>query len=72
MSVKMIEFLETRMGSISFSILLGVGIAALFRKACTDNKCIIIQSPDMEELSKFYYKSNGKCFKYTPVTSECA
>lgn len=68
----MLEVLETRMGSIFFSILLGIGIAALFRKACTDNKCIIIQSPDLDELTKFYYKSNGKCYKYTPVSSECA
>ena len=66
-----IKFMESSRGSMVFSILLGLGIAAMFRKACTDNKCVIVQSPDLSELSSYYYKTNDTCYKYTPIESEC-
>jgi hypothetical protein len=66
-----IKFMESPRGSMFFSILLGLGIAAMFRKACTDNKCIIVQTPDVSELNSYYYKTNDTCYKYTPVETEC-
>jgi hypothetical protein len=68
---KLISFLESRKGSIVFSLLLGFGIAALFKKACNDNKCLIIQTPNVSELNTYYYKTNNTCYKYTPVETEC-
>jgi hypothetical protein len=70
-SSKLIKFLESKTGSIAFSILLGFGIAALFKKACDDNKCIIIQSPDVNELNNYFYRTNNVCYKYTPVETKC-
>lgn len=66
-----VEMLQTPFGSILVSVILGLGIAALFRKACDDKKCIVIQSPPVEEVGKYYYKIDQDCFKYTPVASEC-
>lgn len=63
---------ESNAGSIVISIILGLGLAALFRKACTDNKCIVIQGPNTEEIKQNYYKMNGECYKYKPVFTECA
>jgi hypothetical protein len=68
---KLISFLESKKGSIVFSMLVGFGIAALFKKACNDNKCLIIQSPDISELNDYYYRTNNVCYKYTPVEAEC-
>ena len=64
--------LKTPLGSIAFSVILGLGLAALFRKACHDNKCIIVSGPDPEELKQYYYKmSDGDCYKYDRVFGEC-
>ena len=66
-----VEMLQTPFGSILVSVILGLGIAALFRKACDDKKCVVIQGPSMDEVGKFYYKIDQDCYKYTPVASEC-
>ena len=51
---------------------MGLGLAALFRKACTDNKCIVIKGPNVDEIKHTYYKVNDDCYKYEPVFSECS
>jgi hypothetical protein len=63
---------ESKAGSIIISIILGLGLAALFRKACHDNKCIVVKGPPVEEVQKYYYKINEDCYQYKPVFAECA
>jgi hypothetical protein len=63
--------LDTPFGSIAISILLGLGLAALFRSACKDGKCIVVTSPATEETANFVYKVQDECFKYTPVAAPC-
>jgi len=66
-----IKQLDTRAGCIIISVILGLGLAALFRQACKDKQCIVIKGPNIEEVSKYYYKINEDCYKYTPVATEC-
>lgn len=65
------KLFESNAGSIVISIILGIGLAALFRKACNDNNCIVIKGPSKEEIDDYYYKMNGECYKYKAVHSEC-
>ena len=44
-------------GKFIISIILGLGIAALFRKVCNNNKCIVIKAP---KGMKDYYQEKGK------------
>jgi len=69
--VNISKALDTEFGYILISILLGFGLAALFRTACKDGKCMVIASPPVEETSKFYYKVDDDCYKYTPVATKC-
>ena len=66
------KLFESNTGSIVISIILGLGLAALFRKACTDNKCIVVKGPNIDEVQQYYYKMNGECYQYKPVHAECA
>jgi hypothetical protein len=59
------------MGVTVFSIVLGLGIAALFRSVCSEGKCVVIEGPSLEEVNKFYYKIDNQCYRYIPVASEC-
>lgn len=64
--------LQDRVGSIVISILLGLGLAALFRRACSGSSCIVIKAPKMDEVNKYYYKIEDNCYKYTPYVVDCA
>lgn len=58
-------------GRIIISVLLGLGLASLFRKVCSGSSCMIMQSPNIAELEKYYYKMDDDCYKYTPVATKC-
>lgn len=66
------KMFESNIGSIIISIILGLGLAAIFRRVCTEGNCIVIQGPDVQEVQKYFYKINDQCYKYSPVFSECA
>lgn len=65
------KLLTTKTGSILTSIILGLGLAALFRRACKNGNCVVIKGPNIEEVKRFYYKVNEECYKYNPVIQEC-
>ena len=37
-------------GKIFISIILGLGLATLFRKVCNDRNCIIFKAPDIKKI----------------------
>jgi hypothetical protein len=54
------------------SLILGFGLASLFRKICKEKNCLLFYAPPMEELDDKIYKSNGKWIKYKPVATKCS
>ena len=65
------DFLNSNTGKIVISIILGLGLATIFRKVCSDNQCMIMKGPTMEEVNKYVYKIDDNCFKYTPQPTKC-
>ena len=65
------DFLNTNTGQIIVSIILGLGLATIFRKVCSGNSCIVVQGPKKSDIDKYYYKVNGDCFKYSPYAAPC-
>ncbi len=66
------RLLNDPIGKIILSIILGVGLASVFRIACTSgNDCFIVKAPKSKDISDYVYKIDNQCFKYTPVASEC-
>lgn len=66
------KFVHTETGRIIMSILLGLGLASLFRTVCKDHNCLIFHAPPLDEFKDKIYKNNGKCVKYTPVATKCS
>ena len=56
---------------IVVSIILGLGIATLFRKVCNHRNCIIIKGPEKKEVESNTYKFKGKCYKYISEKTQC-
>lgn len=67
------KFVHTETGKILMSILLGFGLASLFRTICKDRECLIFHAPSLDDFKDKIYKNNsGKCVKYNPVASKCS
>ena len=66
-----VEMLKNRAFQIIISILLGLGLAALFRRVCKDNNCIIIKSPPKEDIENKVFGFEDKCYTYTAKNSSC-
>jgi hypothetical protein len=65
------DLLEKPLGRIFLSIILGLGLAAIFRQVCKGDECVIIKGPKKNDLEKYYYKIEDDCFKYTPYDAPC-
>ena len=65
------RFVHTETGKIIMSILLGFGLASLFRTVCKDRDCIIFHAPPLDKIQDKIYKNGEKCYKYTPVATKC-
>jgi len=65
------RFLHTQIGRYIMSIILGFGLATLFRTVCKGKNCMIFKAPPMDEIEDKIYKHQDKCYKFTPVTTKC-
>ena len=65
------KVLDNRAGQIIVSVLLGLGLAALFRKVCDNDNCVIINSPPNQEIENKVFTMNDKCYRYKPEATQC-
>jgi len=66
------KFVHTETGKYIMSILLGFGLASLFRKVCKDKDCLIFKAPPLEKFKDKIYKNGEKCYKYNPIATKCS
>lgn len=72
MGINFGKFLHTQNGKFIMSILLGFGLASLFRTICKEHNCLIFHAPPLDEFKDKIYKNNGKCVKYNQVATKCS
>jgi hypothetical protein len=65
------KFIHTETGRTIMSILLGLGLASLFREVCKGKNCVIYEAPEMKNIEGKIYKHNDKCYKFKPESSNC-
>ena len=65
------RFVHSSTGRIIMSIVLGIGLATLFRSVCKGKNCRIVAAPPMEELEDQIYKFDEKCYKLEKNAIEC-
>jgi hypothetical protein len=63
------RLLNSDTGRIIISVVLGFGLATLFRKVCKDKNCITFHGPVISEND--IYKHDEKCQKYVLQSSKC-
>lgn len=65
------RLLNTDLGIFFISVILGVGLATLFRKACQGKNCINFNGPVISEIDGKTYKYGEYCYKYKLEASPC-
>ena len=58
-------------GRSIISILLGLGLATLFRKVCNDRNCLLFKGPNLSNIRGKTFKYNDKCYKYKENATTC-
>ncbi len=65
------RLLTTPIGQFIISILLGLGLATMFRKACNDKNCILFNGPVIGNIEGKTYQYGDKCYTYTSTPATC-
>ena len=65
------RLLYTNVGKYIISILLGLGLASLFRRACHDRTCYNFVAPNIKEIEGKTFKFNDKCYTYKAEAKTC-
>jgi hypothetical protein len=65
------KLVHSTTGKYIMSILLGFGLASVFRTICKDKNCIAFYAPPLDEVDDKIYKQDGKCYLYHGVPTKC-
>ena len=63
--------INSEYGRIFVSILLGIGLACIFRKSCESRNCIVFRAPSFDEVYDSVYKYDNKCYTYKEDNVTC-
>jgi hypothetical protein len=66
------KFITSDVGRKLLSILLGLGLSAVFRLSCKEKNCIVYSAPDLnKDITNKVYSYNGNCYVYSPLNVPC-
>ena len=58
-------------GKIVISIILGLGLATLFRKVCKERDCLVFHAPKLDKIKNQVFKFKDKCYKFEEEIEKC-
>ena len=58
-------------GRTLISILLGLGLATLFRKVCNDRNCLVFKAPGIDKIENQIFEFDDKCYKFKKKATKC-
>ena len=65
------NFIHGQSGKYIMSILLGFGLATLFRQICSGKNCLKFYAPPLEEIDDQIYNFDDECFKLQKTAVKC-
>lgn len=65
------KVIYSEFGKYVISILLGLGLATLFRKSCHDKKCLSFVGPSIDKVEGNVFEFGGKCYSYKAKAKKC-
>ena len=65
------RLLRNEKGQLCVSILLGLGLASVFRRVCKDSQCRVVRAAPMSSIKDKTFDVGGRCVKYVPYNVDC-
>ena len=65
------KFVHSKTGRCIMSILLGLGLATLFRQICIGPSCTTYNAPPVNEIDDQTYKFDDTCYKVQKTAVKC-
>ena len=65
------KLIHSKVGQYIISILLGLGLATLFRKVCNDRNCLVFKAPKIDKIDNQIFEFDDKCYKFTKKATTC-
>ena len=71
MNINFKRLLYSPVGKIFISIILGLGLATLFRKACNNRSCLVFHAPPLDKIKEQVFQYGEKCYTFSPKAESC-
>lgn len=65
------DILKDERFSVMFSFILGVGLLAVFRPACDNDKCAKVKAPPVPDFDGKTFRIGDSCYKFKTKTKDC-
>ncbi len=65
------KVINSRQGKIIISIVLGLGLATLFKGACKGKKCMVFEKAADKDIDDKAFKYDNKCYKFKMENTKC-
>ena len=65
------RLINTPIGQVLLSIILGLGLATMFRHVCHGKNCISFNGPVISEINGKIYKFGENCYEYKIKHEKC-
>lgn len=65
------SILNDRFGAVIVSVILGLGLAAVFRATCRGDACIVVHGPPRDQIDRHVYRIDDQCYRYTSYAVGC-
>ena len=65
------RLLYGNIGKVVMSVILGLGLATIFRKVCKERDCIVFRAPDISKIKNQIFNFEGKCYTFKEEIEKC-
>lgn len=69
--MNLVKLVQSKLGRFIISVILGLGLATLFRKSCKTKECTIFLPPDISSIKDDVFSYDNKCVKYKEKAVKC-
>ena len=71
-SMSLKRVLHTDYGKLLIAVILGLGLATLFRKSCSDKECMEFKGPKLDDIKDKVFKYENDCYTFKPNPTKCS
>ena len=72
MNIPLKQIINSQRGKYLISILVGLGLATLFRRACKSRNCLVFKAPTLDKIKDKVFGHNKKCYKFIERSTSCS